>query len=145
MSFITKNMYFLVTVKSNENNQMIGELHSPVLKESIEFHGLTHLLLIMDRIMQDCDIPKYDERYRSFTSQNKIQMDIAYQRLNQENFQKYIETSMNYPKKSLNNFQIKVMYRQHNTWQGEIDWIEENKARFFRSALELMEMIYFAL
>ena len=35
------------------------------------------------------------------------------------------------------------MYRQHNTWQGEIIWLNKKKTKFFRSALELLEMIYF--
>ena len=41
MSFITKNMYFTVSVFSKDC--MSGYIHSPVLKENIEFKAmLTH-------------------------------------------------------------------------------------------------------
>ena len=47
-----------------------------------------------------------------------------------------------YPKKSKDIFMVKVMYRQNNSWQGEMTWLRTNKTRFFRSALELVELIY---
>ena len=36
-------------------------------------------------------------------------------------------------------FVVRVLYRQNNTWQGEVLWAEQNEKRYFRSALELMD------
>ena len=38
-------------------------------------------------------------------------------------------------------FVVRVLYRQNNTWQGEVLWAERNERRYFRSALELMELM----
>ena len=38
-------------------------------------------------------------------------------------------------------FVVRVLYRQNNTWQGEVLWAEENERRHFRSALELMKLL----
>ena len=38
-------------------------------------------------------------------------------------------------------FVIEIKNNQHNTWQGTIKWIEENKQEPFRSALELIRLI----
>lgn len=38
-------------------------------------------------------------------------------------------------------FVVRVLYRQNNTWQGEILWAEQNEKRYFRSVLELIEFM----
>ena len=38
-------------------------------------------------------------------------------------------------------FVVRILYRQNNTWQGEVLWAERNERRYFRSALELMELM----
>ena len=56
VSFMTKEMYFTIALLSYENGVIYGDLHSPVLKKSIQFHNLTELILMMDQIMQDFNI-----------------------------------------------------------------------------------------
>lgn len=53
---MTKEMYFTIALLSYENGVIYGDLHSPVLKKSIQFHNLTELILMMDQIMQDFNI-----------------------------------------------------------------------------------------
>ena len=38
-------------------------------------------------------------------------------------------------------FLIKVLDKQHGTWQGSILWAEGKKDQYFRSALELLKLI----
>ena len=40
---------------------------------------------------------------------------------------------------------VTVRYRQNATWQGSFLWVEENRAREFKSTLELMMLIDKAL
>lgn len=140
---MTKEMYFTIALLSYENGVIYGDLHSPVLKKSIQFQNLTELILMMDQIMQDFNIPPEDGKHRSFTSPNKsIHIRLDYQELKQDNFEKYLNRSLMYPKKSKDIFMVKVMYRQNNTWQGKITWLRTNRVRFFRSELELANLIY---
>lgn len=114
-----------------------GDLHSPVLRKSIQFHNLTELVLMMDQIMKDLNISEYDERYHHvFIKKTSLDVELDYQELKQDNFEKYLNRSLMYPKKSKDIFTVKVMYRQNNTW------LKTNRTRFFRSALELAELIY---
>ncbi len=38
-------------------------------------------------------------------------------------------------------FLVKILYRQNQSWQGEVVWAETNERRYFRSALELIRLI----
>ena len=42
-----------------------------------------------------------------------------------------------------NTFVVSILYTQHSSWQGSIDWISkgEKKTKCFRSALELIRLI----
>ena len=42
-------------------------------------------------------------------------------------------------------FVIKILNKQHSTWQGSITWVEEQRIENFRSALELLKLIDGAL
>lgn len=42
-------------------------------------------------------------------------------------------------------FWIRVLYRQHASWQGEVTWVERQKKEYFRSTLELLRLIGSAL
>lgn len=45
----------------------------------------------------------------------------------------------------MGNFVIRILFRQHTSWQGSITWIEENSEQTFRSVLELILLIDSAL
>ena len=42
-------------------------------------------------------------------------------------------------------FVIKILNKQHSTWQGSVTWVEEQRTQNFRSALELLKLIDGAL
>lgn len=42
-------------------------------------------------------------------------------------------------------FIIRVQYRQHSSWQGEIVWVDGGRRRYFESVLELVRLIDKAL
>ncbi len=44
-----------------------------------------------------------------------------------------------------NSFLVVVKDTQQETWQGTIEWIEQNKKESFRSALEMLKLIDSAL
>lgn len=38
-------------------------------------------------------------------------------------------------------FVVRMMYRQHSSWQGEVTWIDREKKEYFRSAMELIKLL----
>jgi len=38
-------------------------------------------------------------------------------------------------------FLIRILYRQHHTWQGTVTWVSKYKTAPFKSALELMMLL----
>ena len=42
-------------------------------------------------------------------------------------------------------FFIRILYRQNASWQGEVQWMEGQKTKRFRSALELLALIQEAM
>jgi len=38
-------------------------------------------------------------------------------------------------------FILQIKFRQNNTWQGSLEWVEKKKTMMFRSALELIKII----
>lgn len=42
-------------------------------------------------------------------------------------------------------FEIRLLFRQHTSWQGSLIWVEQNSEEFFRSVLELLFLVTSAL
>lgn len=42
-------------------------------------------------------------------------------------------------------FLVKILYRQNDSWQGEVLWAEQEEKRCFKSALELLKLMDGAL
>ena len=45
------------------------------------------------------------------------------------------------PQECLATFRIRITGSQHNTWQGELRWIDRNRSQKFRSVLELLRLM----
>ena len=144
--YIEKYMYLSISILSYENENLIGQLSCPYLKNSVQFNDLTQLILIMDQIMQDCHIPKCDVRYRTFCmKRQKIVSPLEYKNQNDLINEESLKTSFMNLENTQNSFLVEIMYRQNYSWQGKMTWIQENKTKMFRSALELMHILYSTL
>ena len=42
-------------------------------------------------------------------------------------------------------FEMRILFRQHASWQGELLWLEKNTRQYFRSVLELITLLDSAL
>ncbi len=42
-------------------------------------------------------------------------------------------------------FLVRILYRQNDSWQGEVLWAEQEEKRYFKSALELLKLMDDAL
>lgn len=146
MSLTTNNMYFIVSIISKDQEKVYGQLNSPVLEHSVDFSDLAELILLMNQIISECHVFFQDMSLRQFESHSKKTIkQLSYQEVNPYNFKHLLDTSFHYPKESQNVFFIKIVCCQNYTWQGAIQWINHDEKQFFRSALELLEIIYYSL
>ena len=143
MSYMERYIYFTISLSPCKNENIIGYLYCPYLKNSVGFHDLTELILTMDQIMQDCHVPKCNVRYRTFNIRHRKMMNqLEYKTIDSQIIEENLKTSFMNLENTKNNFLVKIMYRQNYSWQGEITWIQKNKTKMFRSALEFLHILY---
>lgn len=95
------------------------------------------LLVRMNEMFDDLKFPQSSVEYRSFRSKrNRPDSEERDESLVSEAIQ-----DINVQAK----FVVHVQFRQNATWQGTIEWVEENKTQRFRSALEMLKLMEEAL
>ena len=93
------------------------------------FHSLTQLLVRMEDLMNEANFPQSFTARRSFAPITEAKPDAA-------------ETAES---GKLATFSVRVMFRQHASWQGSVTWIEGSGEQTFRSVLELILLMDSAL
>lgn len=99
---------------------------------SIEpFQSLTQLLVGMEHALDHADLPQSFTAIRSFSPPSEPQTDPPTEQSAQDG--------------ALATFAVKVLFRQHTSWQGAVFWKEQQTEQPFRSALELILLMDSAL
>ena len=94
------------------------------------FHGVMQLLLRIDTLLDEMNLPQSFEAKREFGPVNHphaAPMDA-------ENRQGCTAT-----------FAVKILFRQNASWQGSVTWLEGDREESFRSVLELLFLMNSAL
>lgn len=120
----------LLCVDSYDDGVLCGRIYNPYKENGIEFKSLSQFLLLMEDILDEMDYPQSFTNTRSFAS-------------SVDDFPK--TSSPELQRGKLETFSIRVIYRQHTSWQGYVVWNEKNKEECFRSVLELILLIDSAL
>ena len=89
MFMVQKNMYFTVSILSSQNEKVYGNLHSSLLKNSLEFHDLTQLVLIMDQLIREWHILDLENMRTFLTQSQNIVENLSYQQINQDNIKEF--------------------------------------------------------
>lgn len=129
---------FVIVMRSDSNVK--GSLYSPVLKNNVEFFDLTSLFTMMDKIVDDVNIPRCDEKFRRFNKNSKFEKLEYVDFLDDKALNRYLVTLKNF-KTYKNIYFVEIMRRQNYSWQGKVTWLEKKKTKCFRSELELMKLI----
>ena len=137
---------YLLELQKGEPGQCSGYIHNLYSKAPIYFRDFTHAVLQMDRFMDTIQCPQADTERRSMmdrprTAEEEKQADLDW--LNQERKlieQYWMPSSFLHAKERQGTFYIRVLYRQHSSWQGEVIWKGTNK-NYFRSVLELIHLM----
>lgn len=117
-------------VHQYENRQLKGTLHWPNFKVAIR--GYMELLLLLEEGMDQLGFPQRTTEPRHFKAIEK----------------RRLENAVSLPKRPsegnlpvIANFTIKVMFRQHSSWQGVLGWREGKEEAPFRSVWKLLLLI----
>ncbi len=143
----SSNMVSLCVDTCDEKRQC-GRLYHMYTKEPVRFMSLLQALSQMNELYDELQFPQASTVLRSFqrdqkTAQASEDRDPDSQRKGMrkmEEFEKVIEH-----RGERATFLIRVQYRQHSSWQGEVVWVDQQKKEYFRSALELVKLLDSAL
>ena len=125
-----ENNRLMVCVDTYESSVPAGRFYN-ALQESEEFSSLSQMLIRIEALLDDQRTPQSYTTHRTFASvmdQLEEEMRPAASR-----------------KGRLATFELKILFRQHASWQGTIVWKEGRQEQSFRSVLELVHLMDSAL
>lgn len=123
---------FRLCVDSFDGRVCQGRICMPLSEETLYFHDLPGMVLLVDKVFDRNDYPKAYQNKRSFQEEN-IKKEEPKARCSTEYLLKQngeIET-----------FDIIVTTRQHTTWQGIIKKSDNTLVDQFDSDLKLIELL----
>lgn len=119
----------MLRICSYDQKNPVGILENPFWgKDGRRFQNLTQMLFLLDELMDALDYPQRATVPRSMGS------TLSWHSMVPERCSK--------PEHSfLASFRISILFRQNASWQGSIQWLEQNSVSQFRSALELIQLL----
>lgn len=120
-------------VDTYENGILAGRLYYPGLESgSMVFHSLVELLVRVEDLLDEAKFPQSYTAKRFFVPLPKDFSD--------RNAPELMEQA---GKRAT--FVVRLLFRQHASWQGSVIWLEGKGEQNFRSVLELVLLLNNAL
>lgn len=121
----------LLCVDAYEEGVCRGRFYHPLRPEGEVFHSLVQFFLKLEELFDEMDRPQADTKARTFgprVSSKGEKPELPGEKVG-----------------ALSTFWVRVLFRQHASWQGELLWTEKGKRQAFRSVLELIHLLDSAL
>lgn len=135
-----------VRFTSYQERVACGDVSTLYLGKTFHFHGLDHLLLIMEDMMDyirtSCPAVPFPQAFCDHRSLKVGKTGTTFQEVNEEVITQF-ESPPAQKKTGAHIAAITVYYRQHASMQGELR--TAGRKVFFRSGLELMRLLHQAL
>ncbi len=112
-----------VCIDSYENAVLKGRLYNPYLKEGKKFQSGTQFLIEMEQMLDRMNFPASFTATRTFAALPEYETGPP---------------AKPPPDGVVATFTIRILFRQHASWQGSITWLEGRQEQSFRSVLELL-------
>lgn len=113
-----------------------GRLYHSYRTGAEEFRELEQAFRIMEDLFDRLNFPMKGNRERKFLEKPGRGKN------NEERMVKVVkDEELLKQHGDLGTFIIRVQQRQHNSWQGQVVWVEQNNKKYFRSVLELLKLI----
>lgn len=126
-----------VTVTSFENGIMTGDIYNAHYDKTVHFFDSLELLEGLESLFETLSFPGRFENFRRFSNETEKQLHKSTRRGRIDMSEKAKEDKAT--------FVIQVQFRRNATWQGTIQWVDQNKRQSFRSTLEMIRLIDEAL
>lgn len=112
-----------VCIDSYENAVLTGRLYHPHLEDGKTFQSGTQFLLEMEQMLDRMNFPASFTAPRTFAAPPEYETGPP---------------AKPPPDGVVATFAIRILFRQHASWQGSITWLEGRQEQSFRSVLELL-------
>lgn len=119
----------IVCVDSYQNSILTGTIINPYLDENIPFCGITQFLKEINRMLDN-----------EMLASSNTELSTRPTLLGCSANPRFPETLLNC-RGAVSTFILDVRFRQHNSWQGTITWLEHGVKDTFRSVLELIMLL----
>ena len=126
----SENQKILVCIDSYENGNPRGRLYNSYTGGSC-FHSLSQMLILAEEMLEELQSPQSYTAHRSF-SHLVAPMDT-------------LSDGRRSHRGREGTFELRVIFRQHTSWQGVLCWLEEKQEQSFRSVLEMILLMDSAL
>lgn len=123
-------IYFALT----DAQTIQGRVYSKYYHKLFQFNNELELIRGLNEMFDSIGFPQITCQPRSFFDK-PIRQNI---RKAEDTVDNTLDEVLENPKTT---FIVNVQYRQNASWQGSITWVEQDKKRNFRSALEMMELM----
>lgn len=134
----------LICVDDYGDGVLGGILYNQYIPKPIAFQGIVQLTGEMDKIFDMLSFPRASFAKRTFYNK-KPEKDLFQQGGSVARNRRICTQDMLDQKGARGTFWVKVLFRQHASWQGTILWADKNKKQYFRSALEMIKLMDEAL
>ena len=127
--WVAENRKTILCVDSYQDGILQGRFYGPD-GSSQSFQSLSQFLVLMEQMLEQVNEPQSDTTQRSFATLLPRSAAGAHW-----GCQKGAQAT----------FELQILFRQHTSWQGMIQWQEQRQQQRFRSVLELILLIDSAL
>ena len=120
----------IVCIDGYENGVPIGRIYN-ASAEPQTFESLTQFLIKMETMLDELQSPQSYTASRSFGSTQELPETTP--------------PTAQAKRGRKATFELQVIFRQHSSWQGTVNWLEQRMEQSFRSVLELVLLMDSAL
>ncbi len=146
---------FMLRITGTSVGTCTGTIHNLYQERQQTFIGLADAVLKMDAMMDDLGSPQATQESRKFARPGQTsrkggarQQDRRRQRTQEGPkmvCQYWPSASFQSEDDNVMVFFVRVRFRQHSSWQGDINWRNDGQKVQFRSVLELLHLLQSAL
>ena len=115
----------MIEIVSYEHKNPVGTIQNPFCDRKISFDSATELLLILDQMLDSLNYPQAARASRCFKARPST----------------VIWNGQHRQQSPLAVFKLRVLFRQHASWQGTLAWVDRAEIMPFRSVLEMLKLM----
>jgi len=126
-----------ICIDSVDDGEMTGKIYHCYSEEAIAFSNIIRMIETVEEFFDCLQFPQAATQTRSFHRKESVQGQKLEKKLEEEQILQM--------RGQKGTFLLNVKYRQNSSWQGFLQWVEEDEAWQFASVLEFIKILNNAL